>query len=72
MHSTVFDYLALTISIIGAVNWGLLGFFDFNLVAFLFGNGTLLSRIVYALVGLSGLYLVSTYGRITDMNHETL
>ncbi len=72
MHSKVFDYLALTISIIGAVNWGLIGFFDFNLVAFLFGNGTLLSRIVYALVGLSGLYLVSTYGRITDMNHETL
>lgn len=72
MHSKVFDYLALTISIIGAVNWGLIGFFEFNLVAFLFGNGTLLSRIVYALVGLSGLYLVSTYGRITDMNHETL
>lgn len=72
MHSKIFDYLALTISIIGAVNWGLIGFFDLNLVAFLFGNGTLLSRIVYALVGLSGLYLVSTYGRITDMNHETL
>lgn len=72
MHSKVFDYLALTIAIVGAINWGLIGFFDFNLVSFLFGDGTLLSRIVYALVGLSGLYLVSTYGRITDMNHETI
>ncbi len=72
MHSKIFDYTALTIAIVGAINWGLIGFFDLNLVAFLFGNGTLLSRIVYALVGLCGLYLVSTYGRIADMNQETL
>lgn len=55
--------VALTVAIIGAVNWGLIGFFDFNLVAFLFGS-SLLSKIVYALVGLCGLYLITFYGRL--------
>ena len=63
MDNKVLDYTALTISIIGAVNWGLIGFFDFNLVAFLFGSMTWLSRIVYALVGLCGLYLFTFYAR---------
>ena len=52
-----FDYTALTIVIIGAVNWLLIGIFRFDLVAFLFGNLSWLSRIVYTLVGLCGLYL---------------
>lgn len=63
MNNKVLDCTALTIAIIGAVNWGLIGFFKFNLVAFLFGDMTLLSRIVYALVGLSGLYLLTFYTR---------
>ena len=42
-------------------NWGLIGFFNFNLVAFLFGSMTWISRIIYALVGLCGLYLISFY-----------
>jgi len=54
--------IALTIAIIGAINWGLIGFFNFNLVAFIFGDMTLLARIIYALVGLSGLYLITFYG----------
>ena len=58
------DYLALTIAIIGAVNWGLIGFFDWNLVASLFGSMSLISRIVYALVGLCGLYLLTMYMRL--------
>ncbi|MCI5899155.1 MAG: DUF378 domain-containing protein [Firmicutes bacterium] len=58
------DYTCLTIAIIGAVNWGLIGIFRFDLVAFLFGDMSWLTRIVYTLVGLSGLYLISTYGRI--------
>lgn len=58
------DYTALALTIIGAVNWGLIGFFRFDLVAFLFGNMTVLSRIVYALVGLCGLYLLSFFGRV--------
>ena len=56
------DVTALTISIIGAVNWGLIGFFGFNLVAFLFGSSWL-ARVIYALVGLCGLYLFTFYGR---------
>lgn len=54
----------LTIAIIGALNWGLIGFFDFNLVSALFGNATAFSRIIYALVGLCGLYIISFYGRL--------
>lgn len=61
MRNKAMDYTALTLSIIGAVNWGLIGFFNFNLVAFLFGSVTWLSRIIYALVGLCGLYLISFY-----------
>lgn len=52
----------LTITIIGAINWGLIGFFDFNLVAAILGDGSAFSRIIYALVGLCGLYLISFYG----------
>ena len=63
MDNKVLDIAALTFSIIGAVNWGLIGFFDFNLVAFLFGSMSWLSRIVYALVGLCGLYLFTFYAR---------
>lgn len=51
----------LTIAIIGAINWGLIGFFDFNLVSALFGDATMFSRIIYGLVGLSGLYLIGFY-----------
>ena len=46
---------SLVLTIIGALNWGLVGFFDFNLVAFLFGSMSILSRIIYMLVGLSAL-----------------
>lgn len=56
--------IALTIAIIGALNWGLIGIFNFNLVGFIFGDMTLFSRIIYILVGLSGLYLVTFYGFI--------
>ena len=59
-----FDNTALTLVIVGAVNWLLVGIFRFDLVAFLFGNLSWFSRIVYAIVGLCGLYLISLYGRI--------
>lgn len=64
MNTKGLDYTALAIVIIGAVNWGLIGFFRFDLVAFLFGDMTLLSRIVYAAVGICGLYLLSVFGRV--------
>lgn len=50
MKNTALDATALTLSIIGAVNWGLIGLFKFDLVAFLFGSMTLLSRIIYTIV----------------------
>lgn len=65
MHKSI-NAVVLTIAIIGAVNWGLIGFFDFNLVSFLFGSTSLLSKIVYILVGLCGLYLISFYGHLDD------
>lgn len=61
MTRKILDCIALTVTIIGAVNWGLIGFFDFNLVAFLFGSMSWLSRIVYGLVGICGLYLITFY-----------
>ena len=60
-----FDCFALTLVIIGAVNWGLIGFFQLDLVAWLFGNLSWISRIIYALVGLSGLYMISFYGHLS-------
>jgi len=51
---------ALTIAIIGAINWGLIGFVRFDLVAAIFGGEiAMISRIIYALVGLAGLYCIS-------------
>ena len=54
------DTIALILSIIGSLNWGLVGIFQFDLVAWLFGGqSALLSRIVYALVGLAGLWCIT-------------
>lgn len=64
MNSKPLDYTALAVVIIGAVNWALIGFFRFNLVTFLLGDMTLLSRIVYGIVGICGLYLLSMFGRV--------
>jgi len=47
--------ICLMLTIIGAIVWGLIGIFDFNLVATIFGDGTTLSRIIYTLVGIAGL-----------------
>ena len=66
MKTKGLDYTALTLVIIGAINWGLIGFFRFDLVAWLFGSLTLLSRIIYALVGISGLYCICLFGHIKD------
>ena len=65
-----FDHTALTVVIIGAVNWLLIGIFRLDLVAWLFGNMSWLSRIVYTLVGLCGLYLISLFGRIGSMSES--
>lgn len=54
------DTLALILSIIGSLNWGLVGIFQFDLVAWLFGSqSALISRIIYAVIGLAGLWCIS-------------
>lgn len=52
----VIDTIALILIIIGAINWGLIGIFNFNLVDTLFGTMSVLSQIIYTLVGISGLW----------------
>jgi len=54
------DMLALVLVIIGAINWGLVGFFRFDLVAAIFGTMTVIVRIIYAVVGLAGVYIAAT------------
>ncbi len=64
----VLQKIALVIVIIGAINWLLIGVFDFNLVAFIFDDlSTVVSRIIYAVVGVAGLITISAL--FTD--HET-
>ncbi len=54
------DTLALILSIIGSLNWGLVGIFQFDLVAWLFGGtASVVSRIIYTLVGLAGLWCIT-------------
>ena len=57
---------ALVLSIIGCLNWGLVGLFIFNLVEYLFGDGSLLTRIVYVLVMLSGLVTIGIFTKDLD------
>lgn len=52
----IVDKIALVLIIIGAINWGLIGFFKFDLVATIFGQMSAFTRIIYALVGISGLW----------------
>ena len=58
--------IALVISIIGCINWGLVGLFDFNLVEYLFGDGSLLTRLVYVLVLISGLIDIGILSKDLD------
>ena len=54
------DTISLILAIVGAINWGLVGFAKFDLVAWIFGGQTaLLSRVIYALVGLAGLWCIT-------------
>ena len=52
----IVDTIALILIIIGAINWGLIGIFNFNLVETIFGGFSVLSRIIYILVGIAGLW----------------
>ena len=65
----ILEIIALTLLIIGGLNWGLVGFFNFDLVTSVFGGALYwIARIIFALVGLAGLYSLTLYGRLD--NHE--
>ena len=67
----VLDRIALLLAIIGAVNWGLVGVFQFDLVAFICGGqGAEISRVIYTLVAIAGLWCVSLLFRERDEVHE--
>ncbi len=58
------DKLALVLVVIGGLNWGLVGILNFNLVTTLFGDMSMIGRVVYALVGLSAVYVLMTLGKL--------
>lgn len=60
------DIIALVLVIVGAVNWGLIGIFNFDLVATLFGAMSLISRIVYILVGIAGLWSIRMIAKVSE------
>ena len=66
------DTLALILSVIGSINWGLVGIFQFDLVAWLFGGqGEIISRVIYTLIGLAGLWCISLLFRRVRAQMET-
>ena len=62
----IINCVALTLVIIGALNWLLVGVFSFNLVDAIFGAGTFLTRLIYILVGISGLWSILFYPRVKE------
>ncbi len=52
---SILGIIAYVLLLIGGINWGLIGAFDFNLVAYLFGEGTMLARSIYTIVGIAAL-----------------
>jgi uncharacterized protein len=57
----IIDVVAAVLLVVGGLNWGLVGLAGFDLVATLFGSGTVLARIVYGLVGMSALYQMASF-----------
>lgn len=62
----VINWIALTLVIIGALNWLLVGIFEFNLVDAIFGSLSILARIIYIIVGIAGLWSIAFYSKISD------
>lgn len=60
------NYLVLTLVVIGSINWLLVGLFEFNLVEAIFGGFSIVSRIIYILVGLAGIWAISFYNKVND------
>ncbi|HTH71914.1 MAG TPA: DUF378 domain-containing protein [Candidatus Pristimantibacillus sp.] len=58
------DILAYLLVIVGGINWGLVGFFNYNLVTRIFGESTSVTRIIYAAIGLAAIYLLYSFMRV--------
>lgn len=67
------DWIALLLIVIGAINWGLVGFFQYDLVGSIFGGtSSLASRIVYAIVGIAGIYGLTFFDAVTHSNTRSM
>jgi uncharacterized membrane protein YuzA (DUF378 family) len=58
------DWIALILVIVGGLNWGLVGFFKFDLIAAIFGSMGAISRVIYALVGLAAIWMIVIMGKL--------
>lgn len=58
-RTNVFDIITYALVVVGALNWGLIGFFQFDLIAAIFGTLSIVTRIIYALVGVSAIYMLA-------------
>jgi len=61
---TAFDWVALILVVIGGLNWLLVGLFDWNLVTVIFGDMSIITRIIYVLVGLAAIWLLAISGKL--------
>lgn len=64
------NMLILTLAIVGCLNWGLIGLFNFNLVESIFGSFSWLTTLIYILVGIAGIYSIAFYNKVNDEQHD--
>lgn len=64
MERNWLDILSLILVIVGAINWGLIGFFNFDLVSALFGNMSMITRIIFSVVGIAGIYSIVLFWKL--------
>ncbi|MEI3266512.1 DUF378 domain-containing protein [Frisingicoccus sp.] len=64
MERNWLDIVCLILIIIGAINWGLIGFFNFDLVSVIFGNMSMITRIIFAVVGIAGIYSLVLFWKL--------
>lgn len=70
MKLNAIDWLAYILAIVGGLNWGLVGFFNYNLVDEIFGVESTVSRVIYAAVGVSAVYLIYTASKLMHHSDE--
>lgn len=66
----ILNFISLLLVIIGAINWGLIGILKFDLVSMIFGDMSALTRIIFTLVGIAGLYAIAFFNRVSDVKEN--